>query len=73
MLSCVKEIDWEDATEALPAFLCMMIMPMTLSITDGIAFGFISYVVLKLLTGRWRQVHPFIAVCAALLAVRYAL
>jgi AGZA family xanthine/uracil permease-like MFS transporter len=73
MLSCVKEIDWDDATEALPAFLCMIIMPLTLSITDGIGFGFISYVVLKVLSGRWRQVHPFIAVCAVLLAVRYAL
>ena len=73
MLSCVKEIDWDDATEALPAFLCMIVMPLTLSITDGIAFGFISYVVLKVLSGRYRQVHPFIAVCAALLALRYAL
>ncbi len=73
MLSCVKEIDWDDATEALPAFLCMIIMPLTMSITDGIAFGFISYVVLKVLSGRGRQVHPFIAVCAVLLALRYAL
>lgn len=73
MLSCVKQIEWDDATEALPAFLCMIVMPLTLSITDGIAFGFISHVVLKVLAGKWRQMHPFIAVCAALLAVRYAL
>lgn len=73
MLSCVREIDWDDASEALPAFLCLITMPLTLSITDGIAFGFISYVVLKVLAGKWRQVHPFIAVCAVLLVVRYAL
>jgi AGZA family xanthine/uracil permease-like MFS transporter len=73
MLYCVRDIDWDDPTEALPAFLCMIVMPLTLSITDGIAFGFISYVVLKVLSGRWRQVHPFIAVCAALLVLRYAL
>lgn len=72
MLSCVREIDWDDASEALPAFLCLITMPLTLSITDGIAFGFISYVVLKVLAGKWRQVHPFIAVCAVLLAIRYA-
>lgn len=73
MLYCVRDIDWDDPTEALPAFLCMIVMPLTLSITDGIAFGFISYVVLKVLSGRWRQVHPFIAICAALLVLRYAL
>jgi len=48
-------------------------MPLTVSITDGIAFGFISYVILKVCTGRWREVHPFIAVCAVLLTLRYAL
>ncbi len=73
MLYTVRQIDWDDPTEALPCFLCMIIMPLTMSITDGIAFGFISYVVLKVLAGKWRQVHPFIAVCAALLVVRYAL
>ncbi len=72
MLACVKEINWDDATEALPAFLCMIMMPLTVSITEGIAFGFISYVVLMVCTGRWREVKPFIAVCAGLLALRYA-
>jgi adenine/guanine/hypoxanthine permease len=73
MLYTVRDIDWDDPTEALPAFLCMIMMPLTMSITDGISFGFISYTVLKVCTGRYRQVHPFIAVCAALLALRYAL
>ncbi len=71
MLWCVKEINWDDATEALPAFLCILAMPLTMSITDGIAFGMIAYVVLKTCTGRWREVNAFIALCAALLAVRY--
>ena len=73
MLWCVKEIAWDDATEALPAFLCIVAMPLTLSITDGIAFGLIGYVVLKTCTGRWREINVFISVCAALLAVRYLL
>lgn len=72
MLPVVRNIEWDDATEALPAFLCMIAMPLTLSITDGIALGFIAHVSLKVLSGRWRQVHPFIAVCAILLALRYA-
>ncbi|MFA6132904.1 MAG: NCS2 family permease [Phycisphaerae bacterium] len=71
MMSVVRQIEWDDATEALPAFLCMIMMPLTLSITDGIAVGFISHVVLKVLSGRWREVHLFIAVCAVLLAARY--
>ena len=71
MLACVKEINWEDATEALPAFLCMITMPLTFSITDGMAFGFIAYVILMLCTGRWRDIKPFMALCAILLALRY--
>jgi len=71
MMKCVKEINWDDAVEALPAFLCMIVMPLTVSITDGIAFGFIAYVILMVCTGRWREVKPFMAVCAALLALRY--
>ncbi|MCE5328255.1 MAG: NCS2 family permease [Planctomycetaceae bacterium] len=71
MLSVVSKIEWDDATEALPAFLCMVTMPLTLSITDGIALGFIAHVVLKVLSGRWREVHPFIAACAILLSLRY--
>jgi len=73
MLYCVKEINWDDPTEGLPAFLCKVMMPLTVSITDGIAFGFIAHVILKVFTGRYREVKPFIAVCAALLALRYAL
>ena len=73
MLVNVKEIRLEDPTEALPALLCILGMPLCVSITDGIAFGFISHVVLKVGSGRAREVKPFIAACAALLALRYAL
>ncbi|MCX7933682.1 MAG: NCS2 family permease [Planctomycetota bacterium] len=73
MLPCVRAVPWEDATEALPAMLCLFIMPLTLSITDGIAFGFISHVLIKVFAGRSREVRPFIAVCAFLLALRYCL
>lgn len=71
MLRNVRRIRWEDATEAVPAFLTMVLMPFTFSITEGIAFGFISYALLKLVTGRGREVHGLIYLFAALFVVRY--
>jgi len=73
MIRSIRDIDWEDFTESLPAFLTLVIMPLTLSITDGIAFGFISYALLKLVTGRGRQVHWLIYLFAVLFILRYAL
>lgn len=73
MMKCVKFIDWDDLTEAIPAFLSIVIMPLTLSITEGISFGFISYVLLKLASGRGRQVHWLIYLFAGLFVVRYIL
>ncbi len=58
MMSQVTKIDWEDVEEGLPAFLTMVLMPFTFSITIGIGAGFISYVVLKVARGKARRVHP---------------
>ena len=71
MLRNVSRIRWEDATEAIPAFLVMVLMPFTFSITEGIAFGFIAYSLLKLVTGRRREVHGLVYLFAALFVVRY--
>ncbi len=60
MLRGVSQIDWEDITESIPAFLTMLMMPLSFSITDGIGFGFISLAFLKAVTGRWREIHPII-------------
>ncbi len=65
-------IPWEDATEGIPAFLCMIFMPLTFSITEGIAVGFIGYSLLKLASGRAREAHPLLHVLAALFLARYA-
>lgn len=73
MMKSVRDIEWDDFTEALPAFLMMVMMPLTFSITDGIAFGFISYALLKLVTGRAKEVHWLIYVFALLFVVRYAI
>ena len=60
MLRNVDQIDWEDVTESIPAFLTMLMMPLSFSITDGIGFGIISLAFLKLVTGRRKEIHPVI-------------
>lgn len=56
MVSPVKEIDFSDYTEAIPAFLTMIMMPLTFSIAEGIVFGVLSYIVLKAATGKFKQI-----------------
>ena len=60
MLRNITQIDWEDITESIPAFLTMIMMPLSFSITDGIGFGIISLAFLKLVTGRSKEAHPVI-------------
>jgi adenine/guanine/hypoxanthine permease len=71
MLGGLRHIAWDDATEAVPAFLTLVMMPLTVSITDGVAFGLISYAILKLATGRGREAHALVYVFAVLLSARY--
>ena len=72
-MKCVTRINWEDLTEAIPAFLTIIIIPLTLSITEGIAFGFISYSILKLVSGRGKEVHWIVYLFSALFIIRYIL
>ncbi len=72
MLKNVARILWDDITEAVPAFLTIIIIPLTFSITEGIAFGFIAYTLLKTVRGGLREVHPLISVFALLFLLRYA-
>lgn len=72
MLKGALEVKWDDQTEAIPAFLTMIGMPLTFSIANGLALGFVSYPVIKLLAGRGREVSPLVYVLAALFVVRYA-
>ncbi len=71
MVRGVRRIDWDDTTVAIPAFLTMVMMPLTVSITDGIAFGFISFSLLRIVTGRVRETDWLIFVFATLFLVRY--
>uniref|UniRef100_UPI002618342C NCS2 family permease n=1 Tax=Thermococcus sp. TaxID=35749 RepID=UPI002618342C len=72
MLSALKEVDFSDHTEALPAFLVLVTIPYTYSIADGIGAGFISYTVLKVFSGRWKEVHPLMYILAGVFVVYFA-
>lgn len=73
MMRAVGEIDWQDATEALPAFLTALLMPLTFSISYGLAAGIVVYVLAKVTAGRRREVHPLLAVLAAVFVLWYLL
>jgi AGZA family xanthine/uracil permease-like MFS transporter len=72
MIGGLKQVAWEDPTEAIPSFLTVVLMPLAVSITEGIAFGFVAYSVLKLASGRGRAVHPLVHAFAVLFLLRYA-
>lgn len=68
MIGSVKEIEWSKFDEAFPAFLIILIMPLTSSIATGIAFGFIIYPILKIVKGEAKKVHPMLYIFAILFA-----
>ncbi|MYM86963.1 NCS2 family permease [Rugamonas sp. FT82W] len=72
MLRDLVDVDWSDTTESVPAAITALVIPFTYSIAHGIAFGFITYAGLKLLTGQARQVKPVVWVIAALFLFKYA-
>ena len=71
MMGGVKNIDWEDAASAVPAFLTIIMMAFTYNISYGIGFGFISYVAIKLFTGKVKDIHPITAVLALLFLANF--
>ncbi|PNE25155.1 guanine permease [Tannerella sp. oral taxon 808] len=71
MLSPIRNIDLDDYAESLPAFICLILMPLTYSISDGILIGIISYVVLNLLSGKHRKLTPAMYILAALFILKY--
>lgn len=73
MAAPVKEIDWEDYSEAIPAFVTMLLMPLAYNISDGIMLGMISYVVINALTGKFKKVSVTMWILAVLFVLRYVL
>ncbi|MBU5676183.1 NCS2 family permease [Alkaliphilus sp. MSJ-5] len=71
MMSPIKKIDLDDFTEAIPAFLTIVMMPLAYSIAEGIVFGMVSYVVLKVLTGKGNKVSPVMYVLALLFVLKF--
>ena len=71
MFKNVIHVEWEDYTESIPAFLTLVMMPLTFSITEGISFGVISYVLLKLVSGKGKRVHWLLYLFAVLFVARY--
>ena len=70
MMSPILRINFDDFTEAIPAFLTIIIMPLAYSIAEGLVFGTVSYVLLKLLSGKGRDVHIVMYIIAALFIIK---
>ncbi|MGP3791734.1 NCS2 family permease [Pseudomonas sp. B392_1p] len=73
MASGLAEIDWTDITTAAPVLLTALAMPLTASIATGIAFGFITWVAAKLLSGRWRELNAMLVILAVFCVIKLAL
>lgn len=71
MVSAVTEIDFNDYTEAIPAYICLIAMPLTYSISEGIAFGTISYVLINVCTGKAKKIAPLMYILAVLFVLKY--
>jgi AGZA family xanthine/uracil permease-like MFS transporter len=73
MTRALAEIDWEDITEYAPAVVTAVTMPLTYSIATGIGLGFITYVLAKLIAGKFTEAKPAVVILAIIFAVKFAL
>jgi adenine/guanine/hypoxanthine permease len=73
MMQQVKNIEWDDVEIAIPAFLTIVLMPFTYSISVGIGAGFIAYVLVKLVRGKVREVHPLMWLVSLLFVIYFAI
>jgi AGZA family xanthine/uracil permease-like MFS transporter len=71
MLRELTELNWDETTDVIPAAVTALAMPLTYSIANGLAFGFITYAVLKLFTGRWREAHPMVWVIGGVFLFKF--
>jgi AGZA family xanthine/uracil permease-like MFS transporter len=65
-------VEWDDPATAIASFLTVIMMPLTLSISTGLAFGFIAFVLIKLLSGKGRDVHWLMYVITAIFVMKFA-
>lgn len=71
MVSAILNVDFENAMEAVPAYLCMIAMPLVYSISEGIAIGVVSYVVIHVVCGKFKKITPLMYVLALLFICKY--
>ncbi len=71
MITAVAQIDFDDLTEAIPAYLCLLAMPLLYSISEGIAVGVISYVVINAVCGKAKKITPLMYILAVLFVCKY--
>lgn len=71
MLEPVAKIQWHDFTEAIPAFICVIMMPFTYSISNGILLGMIAYVVINVMSGRYKKISTTMYILALLFVLKY--
>ena len=72
MAKPLASLDWDDVTEYAPGVMTVLAIPLTYSIADGIGVGFLTYVGIKVLAGRWKDCSPGVLVIAAVFAVKFA-
>jgi len=73
MMGEVVHINFQDITDAIPAFLSIIMMPLTYSIAQGLAFGFMSYCLIKLVTGRWKENNAVIYILTVLFILHFVI
>ena len=73
MISDTVEINWSDLSESFPAFATIIGIPLTFSISDGIGFGFISYIIVALITGNVKKIKPLMWVAGVMFIVYFFL
>lgn len=71
MVSAILKVDFEDLTEAIPAYLCLLAMPLMYSIAEGIAIGVISYVIINVICKKAKKVTPLMYILAILFVCKY--
>ncbi|WP_245669648.1 NCS2 family permease [Desulfuribacillus alkaliarsenatis] len=71
MASSLKDIEWKEFSEAVPAFMTALFMPLSFSIANGIAFGFIAYPLVKVFAGKAKEVHPLVYIIGFLFVLRF--
>jgi len=71
MMEPVKNIPFDDFSESIPAFVCMIMMPLTYSISNGILLGMIAYVLMNMICGKFKKLSPAIYILAILFILKY--